>query len=176
MKPTFFFDIDGVLHPYGTAKFVEGANPPRVYRGDDDGLFVWASILVEVLKAYPDLQLVAHSTWRNVYDLEELKDQLPAGIAERVVGTTTPYRDKHESIVDYAKKHNIEHYVMIEDDPWVFPRGLTKGVIVVQSDTGISTNEAQQQIKSVLDEMYNDICQIPENYDTIATHTNKVKP
>ena len=75
-----FYDIDGCLHPQGVATEIDC----EIYRGVGDGLFVWAPILAELIAPYPDLKLVCHSTWRNLYTIEQLVSKhLPLALASR---------------------------------------------------------------------------------------------
>lgn len=143
---TLFYDIDGCFHPHGRAKFNE-AN--TVHRAPDDGLFEWAPLLQAVLDDFPDIQLVCHSTWRNIYTFDDLKKQLPRILAERTVGITEAYRDRHLSISEYAKAAGITHYVILDDDPWAFPSKLER-LVIVPSDTGISSDGALDRLRAEL--------------------------
>lgn len=143
---TLFYDIDGCFHPHGTAKFNEFN---KVHRAPDDGLFVWAELMGPLLLEFPQLQLVCHSTWRNLYTLEELKEQLPDVLAERTVGVTMPYMDRHKSITDFAEKAGLTNYIMLDDDPWAFPVKIT-GLVLVPSETGVATRGAMEELREAI--------------------------
>ena len=72
MKKILFLDFDGVLHP-----------------ATDDSVeeFSKADVLACALLGY-DCEIVISSAWRLHCRLDQLKDFLPDGIAERVIGTT----------------------------------------------------------------------------------------
>lgn len=141
-----FYDIDGCFHPHGRAKF----NDERtVHRAPDDGLFEWAPLLQKILDEFPSIQLVCHSTWRNLYTFDDLKKQLPNILAERTIGITKPYRDRHLSIMEYAEAAGITNYVILDDDPWAFPSKLDR-LVLVPSDTGISSEGALARLSAAL--------------------------
>lgn len=143
---TLFYDIDGCFHPHGTAKF---STDNKVHRAPDDGLFVWAELMAPLLAEFPQLQLVCHSTWRNLYTLEELKEQLPEVLASRTVATTKPYMDRHKSITEFAENAGLTYYIMLDDDPWAFPIKIT-GLVLVPSETGVATPGAMEKLREAI--------------------------
>lgn len=138
-KPILFFDIDGCLHAHGTAR----ANEDRtIYRGDDDGLFVWCHPLIDLLAKNPDVMLVCHSSWRQRYSRAGLLAQLPPLLAQRTIGVTSAMPDRLESIRDYVKVNKVQSYRILDDDAWAFPARLPE-LVLVDSTTGLSTTAAQ---------------------------------
>ena len=73
-KPVLFLDIDGVLHPGS---------------GLDDTRLIHAAALETALHG-KSVQVVISSSWRFHHPVEEILADLPAGLAQRVVGATGP--------------------------------------------------------------------------------------
>lgn len=143
IKVAFFYDIDGFFHPYDQPRRDENR---KIIRSPNDGLFVWASLLKPILDEFPDAEGYCHSHWRNFCTLDELKAELPSFLAERTVGMTDKHIDRYEAIVSCAEKNEITIYLMLDDDPWAFPRG-TKNLVIVPSDTGLSAPGAVEKVR-----------------------------
>jgi hypothetical protein len=72
--PVLFLDFDGVLHPG---------------RGLGDTRLIHAKTLEAALHGL-SVQLVISSSWRFHLPMEEILQELPAGLAQHVVGATGP--------------------------------------------------------------------------------------
>jgi hypothetical protein len=144
IKLAFFYDIDGFFHPYDQVRRNEKR---QVIRSSSDGLFAWAHLIKPVLEEFPEMEGFCHSHWRNFCTLDELKEQLPDFLAERTVGMTEPGGDRYKAIVECAKENEITLYLMLDDDPWAFPRGV-KNVVIVPSDTGLSAPGAVEKVRN----------------------------
>lgn len=149
-RKTLFFDIDGCFHPHGVAKFNDIGT---VYRAPDDGLFAWVDLLKPLLDEFPDLELVCHSSWRNLYTIDDLKKELPSLLADRTVGITEPYRDRHLGITEYAKENGCTQYVILDDDAWAFP-SKTAELVLVPSHLGLSAPTAVNDLAQAIRNLY----------------------
>jgi hypothetical protein len=144
MLAVLFIDIDGVLHP-----------PRAVIVGMDgkvhgDEAFCWLQPLLQLLCEWPDLQVVVHSTWRFHWETDaELRARLPAALASRVVcATPRDFPGRHESILAYCEQHDIEQFVILEDEPSAFPTGLPQ--LIDCSRGGLSNPETVKALSAAL--------------------------
>jgi hypothetical protein len=144
-KVAFYFDIDGFTHPYGTARKNEHG---KIWRGPNDGLFVWAPLLDPILAEFPDMDLYCNSHWRTLYTYGELVKELPPNLAQRTLGVTDPDQPRYDGIQLHAKRNGIDHYVMGDDDPWEFPMKTPANLVVVPSHTGISEPGAINDLRT----------------------------
>jgi hypothetical protein len=114
------------------------------------GLFRWTDSLVERLDRYPDLRVVIHSTWRDLFDYEHLLAMLPSRISERVTGVTPHFRGREESIIEYRIDHGIVDYVIIDDDRRAFDREIDR-VVFTHPDRGLGDSDALDRLDAMLD-------------------------
>jgi len=150
---TVFLDIDGVLHPDGTASvstlddghglliaaenlFVTGA-----------ALFCWLPVLLELLRDTP-VTIVIHSSWRNQFELAQIVRHFPDSLQQRVRGATVG-ADRHSSILSFAAQHDVREYVVLDDQPQWFPLDWPP-LIVCDPEHGISAQDVQEQIRAFL--------------------------
>src|SRR5690606_29498763 len=105
-----FLDFDGVLHP------VEQAETALTH-------FCWLPVLVRALQPYPDVRIVVHSTWRYLYDHDEL--QLLLGpLGNRFLAATAP-EPRFESIRGWLNANQgCRSYRVLDDDATEFPDPL----------------------------------------------------
>lgn len=73
MKVVIFLDFDGVLH----------AMPSWQHE-----VFEHLPVLVDVLRQFPELEVVISSSWREHHSLDALKEFFPEDIQHLVVGVT----------------------------------------------------------------------------------------
>lgn len=111
MKKVLFLDFDGVLHPA---------------TGDSVPEFSKASALARAMHGYA-CGIVISSTWRLHYPLDELKDFLPAGLAERVIGTTgddpRSHFARHDSILAWLAQEEAVDWRALDDAAAEFREG-----------------------------------------------------
>jgi len=79
MKRLLFLDFDGVLHPV----FPRSDLPPS-----ESEPFCYMPRFAEVLREFPDIEIVITSTWRLHRGIEQLRQNFPADLRSRVVGVT----------------------------------------------------------------------------------------
>ena len=74
-------DFDGVTHP----------SPHSVPRRTDVAPLQWLDFLAELLERHPDVGLLVHSSWRETYSEDELRDMLHP-LEDRFLGVTPTSR------------------------------------------------------------------------------------
>jgi len=110
-----FLDIDGVLHP----------DPPQ-----PDQRLRSLPRLVEVLRDFPQVEVVISSLWREKLSLDELRELFPADLRERIIDVTPiaeridgwlPARREGE-ILDWLETSGRagEPWLAIDDQAWQF--------------------------------------------------------
>lgn len=139
-----FCDLDGVLHPTGAVS-MEGGVLSAI------GAFRWLNVLIDTLKDFPDVALVIHSTWRLKWETdEELKATFPSWLANRMLATTP--RDKASrfaSIQAYCAANAVDRFVIIDDEPDVFPPGLTE-LVICDPKCGLSDPDTEATLYTAL--------------------------
>lgn len=134
-----FLDFDGVLHPLDK---VELLHPHK--------WFMWAPLLEELLRAWPDVQITVHSSWRNTFTNNELR-QLLKGLAPRVVGSTSslPKPLSIKEALDSSRPTITSHLVLDDDARLATHPELN--VVVCDPRLGISSQATQDDLRSWLE-------------------------
>jgi len=127
-RRVLFIDFDGVLHP--------GPGAKGIAQSLSTGAFGWLPALVEILQPHTDVAVVVHSSWRAVYNEEELKDIL-SDLGSRVLGAT-PIGARYESILRWlADRPEFTSVRILDDDVTEFPKPLPEELIVCDPNCGV---------------------------------------
>ena len=117
MRPQFgtdfvilFLDFDGVLHP----------DPCR----DGARLFENAPRLAEALSEFPHVVLVLSTAWRQGASYQQLVEQLPEPLRERVIGVTPNFSDfaPAAALVPYRRQAECMYWMRqnrVQDHSWL---------------------------------------------------------
>lgn len=114
-----FLDFDGVLHDADIVqidRWSEDTPIPQAIEGRQ--LFEFAPLLAEVLRPYPYVHVVAHSSWCRYFDLAACRSLLAVS-GLRVDGVATG-RYRQDRIAQYAHDHGITDWIAIDDEPQHF--------------------------------------------------------
>lgn len=144
-KVVLFMDIDGVAHGQGDSRYDELTSSVV-----GEGLWRWWPHLRHVLDEHPGVEVVLHSSWRQIYpSLEWLLPVLPADLAQRVVGVTdVSIYSRHESIEAYLAKHpDVGAYVVLDDDQ-SFPAHVP--LVLCDSKRGMSDPAKVEELRQAL--------------------------
>lgn len=112
-----FLDFDGVLH----LESVPGITPERTR--DDDDHFSHLPIFEELMREFPDVEIVVSSAWRTTRSLSELKAFFSPDIAARIVSVTPelpknmPARREQE-ILMWLRAEGRENESIVAVDDW----------------------------------------------------------
>lgn len=138
-----FVDFDGCLHPLstGVASSESPLHTPH---------FGWLPALAELLHGHEDVAIVVHSTWRYMYDVEELRGLL-GSLGTRVVGVT-PRGPRFDSVLWWVNLSRCESYRILDDDAGEFPDPPPPELILCCPLTGVTAPAVHAALKRWLDE------------------------
>ena len=143
-RRALFVDFDGVLHPTVLARFDEPPEPLATV------FFGWLPALVEVLRKYPDVAIVVHSTWRYTHDVDELKLLLGA-LGPKVVGAT-PRGPRYESIQWWLQMNpSFADHRILDDDASEFPTPPPPELILCNPTTGVAASDVLAALRAWLE-------------------------
>lgn len=135
MNRGLFLDFDGVLHPAG----IPGSVLP----------FEWVAVLNELLAAHPDVGIVVHSTWRDVYPEDALREFLNP-LDQRLLGVVGT-GEKPQAIASFAmSRPDIEDWLVLEDEKFDVP-GLFCNFVICDPTLGISEPAVQERLRRWLE-------------------------
>lgn len=151
-----FFDIDGCFHRQGAAKF--GRNGDLL--PSSEPLFTWAEAFLKIIKPYHNVALICHSTLRLMTTEGGIFRMLPPLMQERFL-TCTVEVDRYQSILKTGKDFGFKEYIIIDDSPGEFPKGLPN-FVECNSYAGMSSEFAQEDLKQIMLKLFGPP---PENTD-----------
>ncbi len=131
------------------SRFGEITGHDGVKYAASDARFCWADDLWNLIRKF-DCHLVIHSSWRNSYTLDQLRDLLPTELGKRVVGLTVG-ENRHHSILAYVKKTQVKSYIILDDAADEFPRECVE-LLLCKNNMGISNPEIQNKLIQFLKE------------------------
>jgi hypothetical protein len=140
-----FLDVDGVLHPNDTVTLEPNGSISA---------FRWLESLDAVLQYFPDTEVVLHSSWRLLWEMDvKLKANLPGSLANGIRGTTPrTVMSRYASIEAYCTEHGVTQLCIIDDERAAFPAGLS-GLVVCDQVMGISSPQTQAELRAALAEL-----------------------
>jgi len=138
-----FLDIDGVLHP---AREPGQLGPSDLYMVV--GPFGWLPYLAKVLEPFPDVELVVHSTWRETFSLDELRDML-SELGTRSVDVA-PAGERHDAIQAWLRDRAVASYRILDDDASAFPSPTPAQLIICDPRRGVSADDVLQSLSAWL--------------------------
>ena len=133
-------DFDGVLHP------ARDAGIP---------VFAWLDHLVRLLTSHPDVALLVHSSWREVYAPDEIAEMLEP-LEARFIGVAPP-GERYAAICDWRRDQRPEILLLIiDDDRTAFPLSGSVGpgmrMVFCEPTRGLSCSHVQVSIAAWLEE------------------------
>lgn len=151
MSRFLFLDFDGVLHPADAHAALESVRVPLVDLRAA-GLFVHVELLAELLSPYPDVGLVAHTSWRLTHSDAELRELLgPAGV--RLVGATDRALDRESSILEFVRRRRLDvhQYRVLDDQAELMPRLVDGGLVIRSgSEAGLAAVDSMVALRAWL--------------------------
>ena len=139
-----FLDIDGVVHP---AKEVNSLGPSKLYM--QVGPFGWLPHLAKVLEAHPDVALVVHSSWRETFTLDEIREMY-LELGDRSVDVTPP-GSRYESILEWLQQRPTVSYLILDDDASEFPTPKPSELVICDPNKGLSDLQVLTAVRQWLE-------------------------
>lgn len=127
-----FLDFDGVLHPAGIAP---GSCLP----------FEWLPALEQALGQWPDVSVVVHSSWREQFGLDDLRDFL-SPLRTRVVAVAPPGPRAAAISQFLVETPSVRSFLVLDDAATEFSSELTAHLLLCDPATGISALEVQEKL------------------------------
>lgn len=150
-----FLDFDGVLNSEGSFLYETRRRKQWKEQGvkgpvNQTLCNVCTSNLQFVLDTYPELKVVISSTWRELFDLEWLKQHLLSYHIDghRVIGRTPSlHNNRNKEIHAWLKDHpEVTHYAIVDDNLYD-GLDLNMGRFVQTSwETGLTMDKAKELI------------------------------
>jgi hypothetical protein len=144
MSLLVFLDIDGCLRRESAPKY-------RVEKDLVERLELW---IREQEKEHGSVEIVITSSWRDAFSLEEIRQNFKSAYLWLRINSVTPTLTgdrsfpRYDEIVAYLKSLNMldgdfepcpcgatdPHYVIIDDQPTLFPPGLDNAIFCDPSE------------------------------------------
>lgn len=132
-----FLDVGGVLN-----------RKDEVYDEDDFSFFCMRQFGCAI-KDFPDVRIVLISQWRDRF-VKNGECEYPLGMVKRHVERWGPEfydvttkdisENRYLEIQNYIKEHNVEHYVIVDDESRYYPKGC-ENLFLVKSDDGFTQED-----------------------------------
>lgn len=172
-----FLDFDGVLHP--DAAYYERGRP--VLRADGE-LFMWAPILVDMVRPFPELKIVLSTSWVRVLRFDRARRCLPQELQPRVIGATwhsamARHTEGSHRIHDWytiaTRYEQIARYVAhggastldwlaIDDDVRGWSEVDRRRLVATDGQVGLSDVTTQLELQRKLQRLHNGTSLLPE--------------
>ncbi len=102
----------------------------------------------DAVRRIPGAEIVITSTWREVAGLTDLRKLFSRDVAERMVGVT-PIGEgcRYVEILTYLRATGAEgsRFVVVDDDPHSFPRGVP--LLLIDPVKGFGAEEAEKLVE-----------------------------
>lgn len=147
MDNVIFLDFDGVLHPLGLY-FHKDSNEFSQYIDGRAEWFCFNKILEKLLENVPNVGIVVHSSWRENFEEEYIKEFLGNSLGERFLGCTKA-GEKKASIDLWLLENNPTFWIVLDD----FDDGFSvygENFLICDSDWGISEPDFEKKFTSWL--------------------------
>ncbi len=136
----YFLDIDGVLNNRYMWKNGYSIDPKAVEN-------------LALLLSYDDNpKIVLSSTWRTGFDIsgnvvsnDILSDELKKyGLKINDVTPTGKDKTRQDEIMYYIRRHGVGEYLVLDDDPSLFPEPEKIRLYLVDPETGLTENDVKR--------------------------------
>ncbi|WP_082625006.1 HAD domain-containing protein [Paraburkholderia caribensis] len=158
-RQVLFLDYDGTIHRHSALRTRRGiiSSAPNIK------LFEFASVLVECLKPYPQLEIVLSTSWVRGLGYQRAKSALPTELRERVVGATYhskfydawawPVIGRGIQVLRYVRTHHLTRWVAIDDEIDGF-YGQMSHVVQCDETLGLGDEATQRLLRVRLAEQF----------------------
>lgn len=143
-----FLDIDGVLNKESDWK--------RKFSLDNHCLDALAMLYDASHHTYSSVFLILTSTWRtgvskdgSNIQIEELEKTLKIrGMCLHGI-TPTSNKTRQQEIEYYIRRNNVTHYIILDDDPSLFPEPENINLYVTDYKTGLDQKDVKKILQTI---------------------------
>lgn len=167
--PICYLDCDGVLHHENVGR---GPRRTACMLEPDHELLEWAPVLVDALRAYPEVRIVLSTSWVRVLGYDRTKAYLPLELRQRVVGATFHSREhggtrnlselwaqsaRGVQIARDIERRRPAEWFAIDDSVDEFLPWQHEWLVPCEGSTGLGAATAQQRLHEVLQRIHGDL-------------------
>ncbi|WP_157694838.1 HAD domain-containing protein [Caballeronia fortuita] len=152
-KPVIYLGFGGVLH-VGTAMMDRDGN---ILLLGGQQAFEYAQLLADLLRPYPSVQIVLSCGWIDTLGEMFTSNLLPAGLRERVVGSTKAFSaglDHYEEgqrrimrVLRHAQTTGVHRWLTLDVKVSAVPFARWKNFLVTRADEALGSITTQRQLK-----------------------------
>jgi len=111
--------------------------------------FEWNNELSSLLEGFGEVQLVVHSSWRERFSLDEIREFL-GPLGERLIGAVE-VGPKADAIETFLAAHpDVLDAVILDDEPASFSADFPVPVVVCNPRWGISCAATKEKLRAWL--------------------------
>lgn len=158
-----YLDFDGVLHADEVFQDAKG----RVYLRGPGQLLEHVPVLIDILAPYPSLRIVLSTSWVRAKGYSWVRRRLPAGLRERVIGSTWHSRFGRDSMElewwqEASRYHQIlrdvlrrdpARWIALDDDLEGWPETERARVVPCDPLQGLASIDTQANLAKRLEDM-----------------------
>lgn len=164
MRNVLFLDIDGVLHR-GVARRsrrgVVSSAPGHIE------LFEYAPVLEDLLRPYPNLEIVVSSDWSLVMGMEFTRNAIPSPqLRDRIIGATSdgcafdwglwPMLPRGAQVLDYVRRNAPLRWLAVDDRSDGF-EAFRDQLVHCQTEVGLGDPAVVEQFRRRLIQYFGDL-------------------
>lgn len=151
-KQLLYLDFDGVLHPDAVYVVRTGVE----LRAPGHTLFEHANSLADALEPYPEVRIILSTSWVLHYNLRRAAARLPAALAERVVGATSPLYTRNDYFGDIARGRQVildvdrrspTEWLAIDDTDEGWTSQSREHLVLCKSDAGLGDPSTMEELQ-----------------------------
>ena len=162
MRNVLFLDIDGVLHR-GIAR---RSGNRVVSSAPHIKLFEYAGVLDDLLRPYPEVEVVLSSDWSLVFGTELTRNAIPSpSLQNRIVGATFdgctlnpvvwPLLPRGEQVLDYVSRNAPLRWLAVDDRADGFEVHRHR-LVHCQTEVGLGDSAVVEQFRERLQRFFAD--------------------
>ncbi|WP_211442756.1 HAD domain-containing protein [Collimonas humicola] len=152
-----YLDYNGVLHD---AKVIRNRKRGLYIATPDRAFFEWMPILEELLAPYPEIKIVLSTSWIRALGFDDTRQELTAGLRERVIGSTFHHPKLTPAEFDTMPRgmqvwRDVERrkptsWLALDDDAFGWPAACRDHLLETKGNLGLSDPATQDALKKML--------------------------
>ncbi|MGF6976577.1 hypothetical protein QFZ94_005027 [Paraburkholderia sp. JPY465] len=162
MRNVVFLDIDGVLH-----RGIARRSGNRVMSSAPNiKLFEYAAVLDDLLRPYPDVEIVLSSDWSIVFGTELTRNTIPSpGLRDRIIGATFDgftldpivwsVLPRGGQVLDYVRRNEPLRWLAVDDRTDGFEAHRHR-LVHCQTEVGLGDSAVVEQFRERLQRFFAD--------------------